>query len=213
MIATPRRRSNHLIGCLTIVMFLTVLLALTAHSTTTAADLPSFSQVEGVVSDYFSSLKDYRNGDVISKRDVQQVLGQLEALGWRVPDRSEILKRVLDDQHYVVKTLRSPKGRTFMRKISGEKLAYDQLDLSSSLPGGKLLITDLLRSPGADRLFRKGNNVGFQDIAGKIPPSKRSGAPRPQDFSKPTGRIYTANDLIKALKNSYQRSTQSAAAA
>jgi hypothetical protein len=203
---TLKRRSGHSVECLAKIMVTILLFLLTPHSTMGAENRPSFAQVEAVVSDYFSSLKDHQNGDIISKRDVQQIFGQLEALGWSVPEKADILKRVLDDQHYIVKTLRSPKGRKFMRKVSGETLAYDQLDLSSTMPGGKHLITDLLRSPGAERLFRKGNNVGFQNLARQIPPSKRSGTPRPQDFSKPTGRIYTANDLLKALKKSHQQS-------
>jgi hypothetical protein len=130
---------------------------------------------------------------------------QVESLGWKIAEREKILEKTLDDKDFLVKTLRSDVGRRFMRKISGEKLAYDQLDRAATMPGGQPMIFELIRTPDADRVFRPGNLVQLADLAHQIPVAERSKSPRPQDFSKPTGRIYTAETLVKVLKLVYQR--------
>jgi hypothetical protein len=167
---------------------------------------PPFPRIERTVREHFAGQRDFRSGDIIARGDVAQVLGQLRAIGWDVPNQEQLLNRTLEDQHYLVRTLRSPRGRTFMRKISRQRLPYDKLDRATKLPGGERLIVDLLRSPDADRVFRGGNVVGFQSLARQVPRSSRT--PRPSDFVQPTGRIYTVEALLEALRVGYQAETR-----
>lgn len=165
--------------------------------------LPSFGRVESAVAKRFESQRGYRDGDLISLSQVKPVFKDLRALGWKVADQDEILGDVLSDGHYLVRQLRSKDGQKFMRRISGQPLAYDQLDRLSEMPGGELMIQDFLRFPNADLTFTKKDSPKLSSFARLTPKDKRQGVSKPKDFKKPTGRIYTVELLIDRLKQSY----------
>jgi len=83
-----------------------------------------------------------------------------------------------------------------MRKIAGHQGAYSRLDRLSSISRGQTLVNDLIRKKGGDELVtylattKHGRQLGEQLAA----------TPNGVDLNKPTGRIYTATDLIAELK-------------
>lgn len=169
----------------------------------TAGELPMFAKVSAIVDRHFATLPEHQPGDLISQSQVAPVFEQLETLGWKVADRSTIYNSVLPDSNYLVETFRKPDGRKFMRKISGDKLAYDRLDQLSRMPGGKLMMQDFLRFPNADISLTGKSAVPIRDYARFAPPRDRSRTPTAADLDKPTKRIYTTEQLLARLQESY----------
>lgn len=192
---SSRTRLRHLLA----------LLAACAVSTAPAKaaekELPTLSQVRAMVVRHFEKLPDHEAADLISRGQVEPVFAQLQKAGWRIADRQAILAGVLDDGSYVVRKLRSPAGKKFMRKVSGYPLAYDRLDQISRLPGGELMIDDFLRFPNSELTFSDKGRLDIQRYVRLVPKDKRNHT----DLDKPSGRIYTVDMLLKRLEQSYQK--------
>ncbi len=161
--------------------------------------LPSFADVREAVIRHFELLPGYRPGDIIARSDVAPLFGRLGRLGFSVANREAILKKVPTDGDFLVRELRTRRGRKFMRRIANYPDAYDRLDRLSRLPHGKRTVHDLIRGPGGYKMIKYmtttpgGKNLGRQ----------LSNAPKGTDFNKPTGRIYTVKLLLAHLKLSY----------
>jgi len=169
-----------------------------------ADELPDFSKVEAIVHRHFVALPGYEKGDLISRSQVEPVFPAIARLGWKVADKKTILRSVLPDRNYLVEEFRTPKGRSFMRKVSGAPLAYDQLDLISQLEGGKLMIQDFLRFPNSELTFTENGPLDLGRLVRLQPQINRARGPTEKDFDRPTGRIYTVEALVARLKKSYQ---------
>jgi len=160
---------------------------------------PEFSVFTTELSAYFAGLPKYHAGDILSKTDVSGAFKVLKNLGWEVDDRKKIMAQILDDNAYMVKQLRSKKGRILMRDFSQYPHAYDRLDRFLQLPHGKKFFQGLLNGPDAYKMFeymttsQGGENLGIQI----------SHAKKGRDFNKPTGRIYTAKALLERLSESH----------
>jgi predicted enzyme related to lactoylglutathione lyase len=71
------------------------------------------------------------------------------------------------------------------------------LDRLSSIPRGQTIVHDLVRQKDGDRFVEYLTTTkGGQNMGGMMAQA-RGGV----DLNKPTGRIYTADDLIAALKS------------
>ncbi len=200
------RRSQHPFAHVAAGLTFVCVVALSAL--VTAGELPQFAKVSAIVERHFATLADHQPGDLISQSQVAPVFEQLDTLGWKVADRTAIFNSVLPDNNYLVETFRKPAGRKFMRKISGDKLAYDRLDQLSRMPKGKLMIQDFLRFPHADISFTSHSAVPIHDYARFVPPRDRGKTPTAADLDKPTERIYTAQQLIARLQKSYDAELQ-----
>jgi hypothetical protein len=146
--------------------------------------------------------RDYRPGDLLSQSDVKTVFISLKDAGWSVPGAKQIVELALPDQDFLVKTLRSESGQRFMRQANKYELAFDWLDRLARLPYGKQTITDTLKVPDGYKLIEhyakpseKHNN-----LAEILPNDQNGRRPTGKDFDKPTGRIYTEEQLIERLK-------------
>jgi hypothetical protein len=110
----------------------------------------------------------------------------------------------LADNSFLIRELSSPAGRKFMRKISRQPGVYARLDRLSTISNGQKTVRDLIRQPGGDELLtylastKGGKNLGRSMAA------THNGV----DLNKPTGRIYTVNDLIAALKRTHESAAQ-----
>ncbi|MCA9266859.1 MAG: hypothetical protein KDA41_00235, partial [Planctomycetales bacterium] len=138
---------------------------------------------------HFSSLTGHQNGDLISRSQVEPLIKQLEILGWPVPDRAAILNSTLEDSHYVVSQFRTPRGMEFFRKAGSYPLAFDRLDQISRMPGGKLMIQDMLRFSNSELTFAPDNKLDSAKFARFTPRGARN-TPTAEDLNRPTGRIY-----------------------
>lgn len=171
--------------------------------TAPAADspqLPEFAQVERAVRAYFKSLPDYQAGDVITRSQVEPLLGQAKLMGWLGSQRSTVLSRLLQDNDYLVGELRSPAGRDFLPQIANYPNGLDRLDRLSQLEYGKKAVRNVLHVRDGYKLIEvlatTPNGKALGNVLAKSPDSA--------DFNKPTGRIYTVDMLVAHLKQLYQ---------
>jgi hypothetical protein len=176
--------------------------AATAPTLPAPAERPDFGIVARAVEKSFTSLPDYQAGDLIRQSQVQQCFDLILEAGWDVPARDALLGRVLADDSFLVKELSSPTGRKFMRRVARHPGTYSRLDRLSTISGGERLIHDMIRQKDGDKLIeylattRGGRNMGRM----------MAGARQGVDLNKPTGRIYTADELVAALKGVYLKS-------
>ena len=179
-----------------------------ARAATEPKPLPSMSEVRELVLRYFARLPGHRPGDILARSEVAPLFPQLERLGWKVTDRSLLLRKVPADSDYLIRKLRTRHGRKFMRRIADYPSAYDRLHRLSWLPHGKQTVHDLIYKVGGHEMIRYmttapgGKNLGRQ----------LSRAPAGRDFNKPTGRIYTVEMLLAILEQSHAAAKRDAVA-
>jgi hypothetical protein len=145
---------------------------------------------------YFAAQPGYQKGDLITRSQIEKILAKLQAVGVKLNDASGIAKRGLADDSFLVRELATADGRRFMRKIGDDPGTYARLDRLSTIPRGQQTVRDMVRMKDGDKLVqymattKGGRNMG----------SMLAGARGGVDLNKPTGRIYTAEDLIAAIK-------------
>jgi hypothetical protein len=152
--------------------------------------------------------RDRREHDLLSQADAQAVVQALAHGGWEVADGNQIVKKLLPDNDAVVVELRTHAGVNYMRQISKYPKVYDCLDHFVRLPRGQRMLHDMTILPDGYKLVEYltttsgGKNLGAQ----------LSQTPRGANFNQPTGKIYTAEQLLAALKTSYDAMTNPPAA-
>jgi hypothetical protein len=168
------------------------------------AEKPSFDVVTAALVDYFASLKNYRAGDLLSQSQIAQALDRVEQTGWKVPNRDAIVQHALADNSFLVKELATPKGRQFMRHIGKDAGAYSRLDRLTTISHGRHLVHDLIQknAGGYELIEYLATTAGGKNLGRMM-----AGAQQGVDLNKPTGRIYTADDLMAALQITYQRTS------
>ena len=162
---------------------------------------PTFEQVQKTAEKHFATLKKYRKGDLLTQSDVAPVFDQLEKLGWKVADRAEILKLFLGDRELMVRMLRTEDGRIFMRDIEKLPGGYDRVDHLSRLSDAETLLWRLTTGPDGYKMIDYMTKTPWGETMGEM----ISQAPNGQGFNKRTGRIYTEQQLITRLKQSYAK--------
>jgi len=170
--------------------------------------LPRFANVENLVAQQFTRLSEdedsdypYKPGDLILREQVAPVFNRIKRLGWDVADRQQILARIHQPSDLLAQQLLgSEKGVRFMRTISKYPLGYDRIDRLNRLPLGKRTVHDLIHKVGGAEMIRYMTTAKGGLALGQML-SEDSGG---KDFNKPTGRIYTQEQLIEALKDSYK---------
>lgn len=148
--------------------------------------IPKREQVEAIAQQQFKKLNRQAN-DMISQGDVKPIFLELEKAGWKVADQEEILKLVLRDGDPLVKQLRTTAGKQAIRGLGGLQGVYDRLDRMVSLPDGERFLRDILAWPDSAQMVR---TITTTDQGADLAASLNN-APRPKDFTKPTGRLYT----------------------
>lgn len=165
--------------------------------------LPKWEQVQAAVNDYFRTLPGYQPGGIVTRTDVRPAFPQLEKLGWAVADREAILTQLPAEGDFLVQQLRTPAGRKFATRIATIPDGYDRLERLSRLPSGRATVRDLIGSKGGDKLIEYLATTPGGNELGKML-SKDSNGPR---FNQPTGKIYTAEQVLARLKRSYAEAT------
>jgi len=168
-------------------------------ATAAAARVPAFDKVVQAMTDYFESQPDYQAGDLLDQSQVAGALEAIAAVGWEVSYAKKIVSLALADNSFLVKQLATPKGKPFMRKIAKSPGAYVRLDRLSKIKNGQSAVKILIRDPGGDTMItymattQGGKNLG----------AMMAGTPNGTNLNKPTGRIYTADDLLAVVKKLY----------
>ncbi len=167
----------------------------------TSQQRPDFDSITRHVQAYLATLSDYRPQDLISRREAEAILNCVSELGWTPPDRAALLKLVPDDCSLLVRKLRSRSGKKLMRDCARRGLPFDLLDRLSTLPDGERILQSLINGPDGYKLVEYmatapgGHALGHQLAA----------VPRGKNFNQPTGRIYTAEQLLARLKQAYSQ--------
>ncbi len=190
---------------LAISLRLTVLAVITAASTQTRADTPPpsdplpFAEIETTVQRYFQASPSLQAGDIISRSQASEVFDSLAKRGWVTPSRRAIENRLLPDSHFLVRQLRSRRGTRFMREISHIPSGYDRLDRMSSISGGRKVVADLIRGKdGAQLIEYMTTTQGGRNLSAQLTNAKGG-----RNFAQPTRRIYTTEQLVQALRETY----------
>jgi hypothetical protein len=165
------------------------------------AAMPKFGAVVAAIQAHFASSEVYRDGDLISRAQIEAALRSVEDAGWKVPHGERVAAMGLADDSFLVRELATPAGQRFMRKIAGQPGTYSRLDRLTSIARGQSLVRDLIRKPGGDELVTYLATTGGGHNLGRSMAGLRDGV----DLNKPTGRIYTADDLIAVLNIVYER--------
>jgi hypothetical protein len=161
------------------------------------AKAPDERVVVKVVDSYFASVPGYQKGDLIARSQIEKVIAKLEAAKVKVPGAGDIVKLGLADDSFLVRELSTPEGRRFMRKMDQHSGSYAHLDRLSTIPRGQLIVHDLVRQKDGDKFIQYLTNTKGGHNMGNMMAQARGGV----DLNKPTGRIYTADDLLAALKS------------
>jgi hypothetical protein len=160
--------------------------------------IPSLSELRQVVLRYFRAQRDYRPGDLITRDKVEPLLAQLRRTILPLPDAKRILNDVLSKDNFLAEQFRTPSGRKFMRQIARYDDGYDRVDRLSRLPHGKQTIIDLIRGPDGYKMIEYMTTTPGGWALG----DQLSNAPKGKNFNQATGRIYTAEMLLKRLEQS-----------
>ncbi|MBX3412854.1 MAG: hypothetical protein KF708_09215 [Pirellulales bacterium] len=162
-------------------------------------ELPTFKQVEKLVQDRFGT-HDHEMTDLITREQTDELFAEIAKRGWKIRDGKEILERVpRESEFFVRQLLGSKQGRAFMRDVAPMPLGYDRVDRLSHLERGHRFVKDMIKGPDGYKLIeyltetRYGKNMGRQ----------LRDAPDGAGFNKPTGRIYTADQLLPVLRDHY----------
>jgi hypothetical protein len=166
--------------------------------------LPSLAAVKAVVEKTLGQDRDYRPGDLLSQRRVAAVLTQLKAAGWDMPQSRELMARVPADNEFLVRALSTKKGVAFMRTVSTMSGGYDRVDRLSRIPQGQQLVERLINGPDGYKLIDYLTESRGGEELGAMLGRTAQGA----DFNRPTGRIYTATQLLGELEKLHAAATQ-----
>jgi hypothetical protein len=162
------------------------------------------AKLRAAVSQYFEAQEGYRQGDLITREQVEPLLASLRKMGLAPPDAKQILGDVLPADSFLPQQLASRAGRAFMRRIAGYPDAYDRLDRLSELPRGRQTVRDLIRGRDGYKMLQYMTTTRGGKQLGKM----LSKSPGAGDFNAPTGRIYTADGLLLRLEQSRKASSK-----
>ena len=165
-----------------------------------AKPFPEFATVQSSINRDLANQTDYQTGDILSQSYVAPIIKHLELMGWKIADRKTILKKVPSDTHFLVRQLRTKAGREFMRKVASYPLAYDRLYRLALLPDGRRTMVDLIRAKDGHKMIQYLTTSKGGKNLGKI----LQRLPKGTEFNTPTGHIFTGDQLIGHLKQSYQ---------
>jgi hypothetical protein len=174
-------------------------------TTASAAKLPAFDKVVQAMTAYFQSQQDYQAGDLLDQSQAAGALEAIAAAGWEVPQAKQIVALALPDNSFLVTQLATPSGKRFMRKIAKTPGTYSRLDRLSQISKGKSAVKILIRDPGGDTMLAyMATTPGGKNLGAMM-----AGTPKGTNLNQPTGRVYTADDLLAVVKQAYKASANS----
>ena len=187
-----------------IAAILALCLSLSADSATgrEKANKPKqlkFGEIQQIARRHFATQPDYQPGDLITQQAAEGVFKQLELYGWKVADQKAIQGQMLSDSDFVVRELRTKRGKHFMRQISQYPGGYDRLDRISTMPQGRGNVAQMIKLPDGYKMIEAMTTTRRGHILGQ----RLSNAPKGKNFNKPTGKIYTEDAFITRLKESF----------
>ena len=197
-----------------ICCFLILVTATTAYAAAAppkkanAKKFPAWTEAKATVVRQLQGRRGYRNGDILSQSDVERAMTALAKSGWKVADRKQIVAATLADNDFLVRHLRSRRGVPFMRKLGGNRQAYDRLDRLRRMPLGARRIPELINNPGGFTLIQyMVKTPGGRNLGRYLNQTRGT-----KNFNKATGRIYTQTQLLYRLKAAHAAEAKKRAA-
>ena len=171
--------------------------------TKTQLKLPTLKEVMNITQVYFTGLKHYQTGDMITRNQMKPLFSQLQKAGWTVKSEKRILSRLHSETDFLAAQLKTGKGIKFMRKISQLPGGYDRLDHILVMPYGKRRIKEFINSPGGNLMIEYMTTTkGGKNLGNYLSKAKTG-----KGFNSPTNRIYTEKQLIPEIKLAYETET------
>src|SRR5262245_56550923 len=200
----PDHVHHHMVRAICALAATLVIASTAAAQSAQSTKQISFDAVNKAFTDYFASLKDYRANDLVSQSVVESALTYVaDKSGWKVPNQKEIVGRTLADNSFLITQLSTPVGKKFMRSLDKYGGSYSHLDRLSTISGGQQFIKDMItRKDGYIMIEYLTTTSGGHELGRMM-----AGVPNGVDLNKPTGRIYTSDDLLAALKQSFSTSS------
>lgn len=163
-----------------------------------AADLKPLSraQIQQLVVAHLRSNPEYAAGDLITQADVEPIFNALIEQGRSPAENESLYDAFLSDREHLVKSLRTPEGRKFMRAVARLPNVYDRLERLSWSETGRRMLGELIEAADGPKLLEK---ILTPEGTEKIEESLRSD-PRGGNFQLPTGKVHTADQLIDRLE-------------
>jgi hypothetical protein len=157
----------------------------------------SLEQLRALVQEKLSRNPNYSPGFLISHRDVEPIFNTLLEMGITISaDQEGLYDSILPDNAPLVKLLKTPNGRAFMKKIGTDATAYDRLERLSWTYDGRALIERFMSSKDGLARFQK---LQTAEQVAKLS-KELADDPRTEGFRLPTGRVHTAQDLVQRLE-------------
>lgn len=154
------------------------------------------SEIDKLVTTHLKSNSEYRAGDLITQRDVEPIFNELIAQGRPPADNESLYDAFLPDRDYLALSLRTPEGLKFMRAVAKLPKAYDRLERLSWSVTGRKMLGELIAAPQGPQMFEQ---ILSPEGMTKIEESLKND-PRGGNFSLPTGKIHTADELLERLE-------------
>lgn len=167
-----------------------------------ARELPSAKDVRRVWEKQFLARKGYRRGDLASQADWDAMVAEFERLGWKPVDAAEIRNSLLGEKSFLIQQSRTPAGRKFFEQVARYPQGLDRLEHLARIPNGEMTIRRLIQGPDGYRLLEYMTTAPGGIELGKM----LSRDPGGQGFNQPTGRIYSAEQLLTVIEASLAKS-------
>jgi hypothetical protein len=169
--------------------------------------VPSFADVTEIVQKHFAKQRGYTPGDLITQSDADAAFKKLKAAGWEPEDAKKIRGSLVADNSLLARELRTPSGRAFVRPMAGNPQAFDRLERLTMLPDGASIIQRLVAGPDGYKLLEyMTSSSGGLELGRQL-----SNAPAGHNFNDPTGHIYTEEQFLARLRQSYPAAAKSSA--
>jgi hypothetical protein len=165
-----------------------------------AVNTPSLASIKSVAEKHWQENPDYSPGDLISRGDVEAIFNELLDRGFPVNDIAEgLYDDFVPENSFLAQTLRTEKGRDFMRKVHALPRAYDRLERLSWIPAGQEILRELVEKPDGATLFK----AMLEPDGLKATAAYLASDPRGKNYALPTGHIHTAAQFYKRLEEKY----------
>ncbi len=157
---------------------------------------PSAAELAQPIQQYFSAQPGFKAGDLVTRDVTRQLLTQLEKAGWQVKDADQLLEKVLPENDFLVQQLKSDRGRSFLGKIRSTPGGIDCLDRILRMPHGQDNVRQLIQKVPNGHEWIQGM---VESSHGRRMTQQMAKSSTGRDINKATGRIYTVDELQKAI--------------
>lgn len=163
---------------------------------TSVVRTPKATELAQPIQQYFASQPGFKAGDVVTRDTTRHLLTQLEKAGWQVKDADQLLEKVLPESDFLVQQLKSDRGRAFLGKIRSTPGGIDCLDRILRMPHGQDNVRQLIQKVPNGHEWIEGM---VESKHGRRMTTQMSKSATGRDVNKPTGRIYSVDELQQAI--------------